>query len=92
MFAKAYENFTTDDWKKVTWSDETKINRVGSDGRNWTWVDKHVGIQERNICQTIKFGGGSLMVWGCFRGNELGVLRRIDGIMRATDYITILED
>uniref|UniRef100_A0A0K8UP61 Transposable element Tcb2 transposase n=1 Tax=Bactrocera latifrons TaxID=174628 RepID=A0A0K8UP61_BACLA len=40
----------------------------------------------------MKFGGGSLIAWGCFRGNELGVLRRIDGIMRATDYIDILEN
>lgn len=77
---------------KVTWSDETKINRIGSDGRQWTWVDKRIGVQERNITSTMKFGGGSLMAWGCFRGNQLGVLRRITGRMCAKDYITILED
>lgn len=30
-------HWTVEDWKRVVWSDETKINRVGSDGRNWVW-------------------------------------------------------
>ena len=33
-FAKYHENWTVDDWKRILWSDETKINRIGSDGRN----------------------------------------------------------
>ena len=32
-FALSYKNWTIDDWKKVFWSDETKINHLGSDGR-----------------------------------------------------------
>jgi hypothetical protein len=31
-FAYAHKGWTLDDWKKVVWSDETKINRLGSDG------------------------------------------------------------
>ena len=34
-FAFRYENWTVEDWKRVVWSDETKINRLGSDGRQW---------------------------------------------------------
>src|SRR5262245_53403159 len=36
-FAKKYREWTAEDWKRVTWSDETKINRFGSDGRKWCW-------------------------------------------------------
>ena len=36
-FARYHENWTVDDWKKILWSDETKINRIGSDGRTYTW-------------------------------------------------------
>ena len=36
-FAKRYADFTVEDWKRVIWSDETKINRFGSDGCRWTW-------------------------------------------------------
>ena len=35
-FAKYYENWTVEDWKRVLWSDETKINRIGSNGRVYT--------------------------------------------------------
>jgi Transposase len=32
-FARDHENWTVEDWKRVLWSDETKINRIGSDGK-----------------------------------------------------------
>jgi transposase len=31
-FAKEHKNWTLEDWHKVIWSDETKVNRLGSDG------------------------------------------------------------
>jgi transposase len=34
-FAKKHKDWTIDDWKRVIWSDETKINRFCSDGRAW---------------------------------------------------------
>ena len=33
QFAKRYQHWTVDDWKRVIFSDETKVNRLGSDGR-----------------------------------------------------------
>ncbi|KAI0998348.1 hypothetical protein K3495_g9848 [Podosphaera aphanis] len=36
-FATAHKYWTIDDWKRVVWSDETKINRLQSDERSWTW-------------------------------------------------------
>lgn len=36
--------------------------------------------------------GEELMVWGCFCGGKVEKLRRIHGIMRGTDYISILVD
>ena len=36
-FAQKHENWTVKDWKRVLWSDETKINRIGSDGSVYTW-------------------------------------------------------
>src|SRR6266550_758463 len=34
-YAFAHKDWTMKDWKKVIWSDETKINCLGSDGRKW---------------------------------------------------------
>jgi hypothetical protein len=31
-FAQKYREWTVEDWKRVIWSVETKINRFGSDG------------------------------------------------------------
>ena len=36
-FARYHENWTVEDWKRVLWSDETKINFIGSDGKVYVW-------------------------------------------------------
>lgn len=91
-FAKEHADWSAEQWRLVTWSDETKINRLGSDGRVWSWYDTKVGITSRNIQETLKFGGGSLMIWGCFQGEKLGILRKVNGIMKSDQYIDILRD
>src|SRR3954452_23564530 len=35
VFALKHKEWTLEDWQKVIWSDETKINRLGSDGKQW---------------------------------------------------------
>ena len=42
--------------------------------------------------QTLKHGGGSVMVWGCMTFFGLGELQRINGIMDQYMYRSILED
>ena len=36
-YAHAHKDWTVEDWKRVVWSDETKINCLGSDGHKWVW-------------------------------------------------------
>ena len=43
------------------------------------------------IVPTIKHGGGSVMVWGCFGGGIAGDLVQITGIMRKEEYHSILQ-
>src|SRR5437879_31024 len=43
-FALYHKSWTVDDWKRVIWSDETKINRLGSDGREWDWKKEGSGL------------------------------------------------
>lgn len=57
-FAKRYKNWTINDWKHVVWSDETKINRFGCDGRKWCWKSKKEILKSRHVDPTLKFGGG----------------------------------
>jgi len=81
-----------EDWKKVVWSDETKINRLGSDGRKWGWKRPGEGLSDRLVEGTLKFGGGSVMVWGCMMWEGTGYAVKIDGRMDGDLYIKILED
>ena len=37
FFALKYRHWTKEDWKRVLYSDETKINRFGLDGRKSMW-------------------------------------------------------
>ena len=40
---------------------------------------------------TVKFGGGSLMVWGCIGWNGVWILSEVEGRMDAEQYVAILE-
>ena len=91
-FARKYQHWTVEDWKRVVWSDETKINRLGSDGREWVWKTPGGVMTEQHIKGTVKFGGGSLMMWGCMTALGVGYACRIDGRMDAELYKNILGD
>ena len=91
-FALTHQDWTVEDWKRVVWSDETKINRLGSDGRKWVWKKAGEGLSDRLIEGTLKFGGGSLMMWGCMLWEGPGYACKIDGKMDGDLYIKILED
>jgi transposase len=91
-FALAHKDYTVEDWKRVVWSDETKINRLGSDGRKWAWKKAGEGLSDRLVSGTVKFGGGSVMVWGCMMWDGPGYACKIDGRMDGDLFVTILEE
>jgi transposase len=91
-FARKYQDWTVEDWKRVIWSDETKINRFGSDGRRWAWRKRGSKLQPQHVAPTVKYGGGSIMVWGCMTAQGVGYMCRIDGRMDAELYCSILDD
>jgi transposase len=91
-FAIEHQHWTVEDWKKVVWSDETKINRLGSDGRKWVWKKAGEGLSDRLVQGTMKFGGGSLMMWGCMLWDGAGYACKIDGKMDADLYVKILDE
>src|SRR5882762_7509897 len=46
-FAQYHERWTVEDWKRVLWTDETKINRIGSDGKAYIWKEKGEPLSDR---------------------------------------------
>jgi hypothetical protein len=90
-FAKSHKDWTVEDWKRVVFSDESKINRFGSDGLKWTWIRDNEPLQPRSVIPTVKGGGGSLMIWGCITADGVGYLTEIEGIMDQHLYLEILQ-
>ena len=92
-FTQRHENWSLEDWKRVLWSDKTKINRIGSDGKVYVWKQRGESISDRTTLPTVKHGGGNnLMVWGCMGWNGVGMLIEVEGKMNADQYCQILGD
>jgi DDE superfamily endonuclease len=91
-FERAHRLWQDDDWDKVVWSDETKICLFGSDGRERAFRKDGEPLRDHHVTPTKKFGGGSIMVWGCMLSSGVGYLCRIDGGVDAEMYESILSD
>ena len=87
-----HENWTLENWNAVVYSDESKFNLCGSDGIQWCYRGPGEELDEWNVRQKIKHGGGCVMVWGCMTLHGFGRLCSVEGRMNAVQYISILED
>ncbi|CAI7766389.1 unnamed protein product [Closterium sp. NIES-54] len=92
QWAKDHQHWTIDDWKRVVWSDETKICRFSSDVRSWAWIREDCHMEPHHVKQTVKHGSGSIMIWGCMTYNGGAFMCKIDGRMNGEFYRSILQD
>ncbi|CAJ0922300.1 14878_t:CDS:2 [Entrophospora sp. SA101] len=91
-FAKEHEHWTIEDWSKIIWSDEPKFKVFGSDGKQYYWKCPEEPLNHFHVKPTVKFGDGSVMIWGCFTSRGVGGFCRIDGMMDAKLYQQILHE
>lgn len=82
-FAVGHQHWAVDDWERVIFSDETKMNCLGSAGSKWVRKKAGEGLGDRLVDGTVKFGGGNLMMWGCMGWEGVGFACRINGRMHA---------
>ena len=79
-------------WERVLWTDETKIELFGHNYRNHVWRKDGEANSQKNTVTTVKFDGGSKMIWGCFSAKPVGNISIIDGKMYAQKYKQILPE
>lgn len=91
-FAKQYKDQPLEFWKNVIFSDESKFELMNNKRREFVWRKPGEAYKLKNLKPSVKHGGGSIMVWGCFSYHGVGKLVFIDGIMNGPGYIDILEN
>ncbi|GFX57873.1 transposable element Tcb1 transposase [Trichonephila clavipes] len=83
QWCRAHRHWTVDMWETVLWSDESRFTVWESGGCVWVWWMPGERFFSDCIVLTVKFGGGSIMVWGCFSWFGLGPLIPVIGNMNS---------
>ncbi|KAK3568483.1 hypothetical protein QTP86_008234 [Hemibagrus guttatus] len=91
-FARKHLDDPQDFWENALWTDETKIELFGRSVSHYVWRKSNTAFQKKNIIPTVKYGGGSVMVWGCFAASGPGRLAVINGTMNSAVYQKILKE
>jgi transposase len=92
-FARRHIKWMVNDWKRVMFSDESIISRMGSFGRNYFYSDReHKRLLPHQVHPIPQAGGGKMMVWGCITFFGPGDLCRINGTLDSEFYREILND
>jgi hypothetical protein len=74
----------------VLWSDDMKIDLISHTHQWWVWCQKIESYAEKYLVPTVKYGDGSLMLWGYFASTGPGALDMFNGIMNLTKQQDIL--
>ena len=82
-FAKVHLDIPQLYWQNILWTDKTTVELLGRNTQHYVWRKKGIS-QHQNLIPTVKYGGGSIMVWGCFA--------IIDGKMNSQVYQDILQE
>ena len=80
-FAKRHVKDSESMKQKILWSDETKTELFGLNATLYIWQKLSIANHPSNTIPTVKHGGGSIMLWGCFSATGTGRPVRIKGTM-----------
>ncbi|XGW04344.1 hypothetical protein V3C99_015479, partial [Haemonchus contortus] len=89
-FARRHQHWTSNEWSKVLFTDESKFNLFGSDGIKYVRRPSGERYNPRYTKPTVKHGGGSVMVYGAFSFHGMGPILRIEGTMTGQSYANMI--
>lgn len=89
-YAESHVVWRDGDWARMHFSDESKFNLVGSNGRRYVKRETDDRLNPKCINKSAKHGGGSVMVWGMFSSEGVGPLVRVTGTVDANVYLNLV--
>ena len=92
QWCKVRRHWTLEQWRRVLWTDESCFSIWQSDGRVWVWQLPGERYFIDCIVPSVKFGGGGIIVRGCFSGAGLGYLVPVKKTLNASAYQQILDN
>ena len=91
VWVKKHKEWTLDQWKSVLWSDESKFEIFGSNRRVIVPCRKGEQMDFACLVPIVKHGVYGVMVWGCFAGDTVWDLFKIEGILNQHGYHSSLQ-
>ena len=76
----------------MLFTDETKVNLVGSDGKSYIRRFKGENSNSQFIKGQLQAGGGSILMWGAFCHDGIGPFVQIQNTFNLEKYIELLEE
>ncbi len=92
---KARMEFAKNTWRTPRWWQirfSGLMRLFGLNSKRYVWRKPGTAHHLSNTVPTVKHGGGSIMLWGCFSAAGTGRLVAIEGKMNAAKYRDILDE
>ena len=91
-WAKAHKDWSETDWERVVFSDETKIQKRGSNGLEYAWKDDNAPYRDHHYKKKHAYGGGGIMLWSCITIHGGGYMSWLQSNVNGELYTSVLEE